>query len=40
MTFHLMFVRILVLFGLLSVHLLEKAAPSVDHMFSLYVDYL
>ena len=31
---------ILVRFGLLSGHLLGKPVPSVDHMFSLYFDYL
>ena len=41
MTFHLTCVHvILVQFGLLSGHLLEIAAHSIDHMFSLYFDYL
>ena len=40
-TFHLTCVHIiLVRFGLLSGHLLEIAAQSVDHMFFLYFDYL
>ena len=40
-TFHLMCVHIILgRFGLLSDYLLERAAHSVDHMFSLYFDYL
>ena len=39
--FHLMCVHIiLVRFWLLSCHFWEIAAHSVDHMFSLYFDYL
>ena len=40
-TLHLTCVHIiLVRFGLLSGHLLKKAAHSVDNMFCLYFDYL
>ena len=38
MTFHLMCVHII--FSLVRVFFYEMAAHSVDHMFSLYFDYL